>query len=49
MKLAEAMQIIETNEQGYMVHFEVVGGGVLRGDYFPDKHGGEELIPTDIC
>lgn len=47
MKLKEALEIINKNEKGYMVSFEVRGGGVLRGDHFPDKHAGEPLIETE--
>lgn len=46
MKLDEAMDIIETSESGYMVHFEERNGGILKSDHFPDKHAGEELIKT---
>lgn len=30
-----------------MVSFEHAGDGFLRGDHFPDKHAGEELISTE--
>jgi len=46
MKLQEALNIIETKENGYMIHFEKREGGILSSDYFPDKHDGEELIST---
>ncbi len=32
---------------GYMVSFERVEGRMLAGDHFPDKHGGENLIPSE--
>jgi len=47
MKLDEAMKMIETKEQGFMVNFEVRGGSILRSDHFPDKHDGEDLIETE--
>lgn len=47
MKLKEAMNIIETSENGYMVSFEKHEGGLLKSDHFPDKHAGEELIKTE--
>ena len=47
MKIAVAMQIIETQERGYMVQFEVVGGWGLCCDHFPDKQAGEDLIKTE--
>lgn len=54
MKLEKALEIIGekgkdymTSEKGYMVSFEVRGGGVLRSDHFPDKHAGEPLISTE--
>jgi len=47
MKYSEALEIIENNETGFMVSFEVVDGRVLSSDYFPDKHAGEKLIPTE--
>ncbi len=46
MKYKEALKIIDKLSKGYMVSFDVVGGGVLKSDYFPDKHAGEELIKT---
>ena len=49
MKMAEAMAIIDSDDHkpGFMVSFERAGDGFLRGDYFPDKHAGEPLIPTE--
>lgn len=48
MKLNEALAIINGKKRkGYMVHFEVREGGVLRSDYFPDKHEREPLIQTE--
>jgi len=44
--MQEALNIIETKESGFMVHFEKREGGMLSSDYFPDKHAGEELIST---
>lgn len=47
MKFKEALEIMSGNgnkPKGYMVHFEKYGYGVLKSDYFPDKHAGEELI-----
>jgi len=40
------MKIIN-GKKGYMVSFEVKEGGVLRSDYFPDKHAGETLIASE--
>jgi hypothetical protein len=48
MNFKEAIDIIEKHERCFMVHFEVVEGGLLHSDYFPDKHAGERLIPTEI-
>ena len=53
MKNAIAMRIIDEHETrineptGYMVSFERREHGVLRSDYFPDKHAGEPLIKTE--
>lgn len=48
MKFQEAIEIINGKEnQGYMVSFEKKEGGMLRSDYFPDKHAGEVLIKTE--
>lgn len=38
------MELIEVGERGFMVYFEWHGDGFLRSDYFPDKHGGEEVV-----
>ena len=46
MKFQEALDIINGNEKGYMVSFEVRENSVLRSDHFPDKHANESLIPT---
>lgn len=49
MKMSVAQEMINKPIVGYMVHFEVRDGGVLRGDYFPeyrkDDPDSEELIP----
>jgi hypothetical protein len=51
MKMSEAIEIMNNSPKGkldgYMVSFEKREGGVLRSDYFPDKHAGEELIKTE--
>lgn len=47
MRFEDAMDMIETKESGFMVNFEVREGSILRSDYFPDKHAGEELIKTE--
>ena len=48
MKMQEAMDIINREEpSGFMVRFEWYGDGFLRGDHFPDKHAGEDLILTE--
>lgn len=49
MKFKEALDIINgiKKKEGYMVSFEVKERGILRSDYFPDKHAGEPLIPTE--
>lgn len=48
MKMKDAMAIINHDpNKGYMVSFELVDGYLLRSDNFPDKHAGEELIPTE--
>lgn len=53
MKNIEAMKIIDEHETrineptGYMVSFERREHGVLRSNYFPDKHAGEPLIKTE--
>ena len=47
MKMQDALDIIEKKEKGFMVHFEKREGHLLKSDYFPDKHAGEELISTE--
>jgi hypothetical protein len=47
MKLKDAMSIIDKKETGFMVHFEKRIRGMLHSDFFPDKHAGEDLIPTE--
>ncbi len=47
MKLKEAMSIIDKKERGFMVTFEKVEGSTLKSDHFPDKHAGEDLIPSE--
>lgn len=47
MKLKDAMEIIDKKEEGFMVGFELREGGMLKSDNFPDKHAGEDLIPTE--
>jgi hypothetical protein len=49
MKYKEALQIIKdsTKNQGFMVSFEKVKEGILTSDYFPDKHNGEDLLPSE--
>ena len=51
MKLNEAIDIINSKingvGSGYMVHFELVEGSVLKSDHFPDKHAGEKLIESE--
>jgi len=47
MRMSEAMRIIAMVPRGYMVSFERVEGHILASDYFPDKHAGEPLIPTE--
>ena len=52
MKLTEAKRIIKAarasgrittpKAEGFRVHFEIRGGGVLAANYFPDK--GEKLL-----
>jgi hypothetical protein len=45
--MSEARDIINGVPKGFMVAFYHKDGGILRGDHFPDKHGGEPLIPTE--
>lgn len=47
MKIKEAKDIINKKSTGFMVHFDWRGDGFLKSDHFPDKHAGEELIPTE--
>ncbi len=47
MKMAEAEAIMRNEPNGFMVSFDWKDGGILRSDHFPDKHGGEPLIPTE--
>lgn len=49
MRTIEALRIIADGERpkGYMVHWERKDGNILTSDYFPDKHGGEELIQSE--
>ena len=47
MKLSDAMKLIELNEKGYMVIFEVKEGSVLKSDHFPDTESGENLIKSE--
>ena len=46
MKMSEAQKIID-GPPGFMVHLEWKKNGMLRSDYFPDKHAGEDLIKTE--
>lgn len=46
MRMEAAMKIINKTPK-YMVSFEWKEGGMLRSDYFPDKHAGEALIATE--
>ena len=45
MLRAEAERLM--TERGFMVHFEERVSGGLRGDWFPDKQAGEQLIATE--
>ncbi len=47
MKMQAVMDIINNKPEGFMVSFEWCGDGMLKSDYFPDKHSGENLIPTE--
>ena len=47
MKMEEAQEIINGEDKGFMVHFDECGDGMLRSNYFPDKHAGEALIGTE--
>lgn len=46
MKYQDAIDLINKDDSGYMVHFEWIECQILRGDYFPDKHAGEDLIKS---
>ena len=47
--MSDAMRRMEKvkTPKGFMVSFEWKRGGMLHGDYFPDKHQGEALIKTE--
>lgn len=47
MKMQQAMDLMNNKPAGFMVSFEWCGDGMLRSDHFPDKHTGEQLIPTE--
>ena len=50
MKMQKALDIINGHlmqKRGYMVSFYHKDGRILSSDYFPDKHAGEDLIPTE--
>ena len=47
MKMKKAMEIIDGEKDGFMVSLEWKKGGMLCSDHFPDKHAGEDLIPTE--
>jgi len=48
MKMNTAMEIInKPKPAGFMVSFEQIKGRLLCSDHFPDKHAGEDLIPTE--
>ena len=51
MLMKEALVILDQNKnkksKGFMVSFEVKEGSLLRSDYFPDKHAGEDLINSE--
>ena len=38
MNMATALEIINRDNEGFMVHFDKVERGMLYGDYFPEKH-----------
>lgn len=51
MKMSEARRIIELGRmppKGYMVAFWRVNDSNMETDHFPDKHAGEDLIPTEF-
>jgi len=37
MKLSVAMELIRIAESGYRIHFEIIEGGVIHSDFFPDR------------
>ena len=45
MKLSEAKRLIKTATDGFRVHFETRGGGLLRTEYFPGRD--EPMIKTE--
>jgi hypothetical protein len=47
MKMIDAMEIINGGTSGFMVSLEWRNGNFLRSDHFPDRRGGENLIPTE--
>ena len=47
MKMQEAMDIIEQKGNGFMVSFDKLEGAFLSGGHFPDKHDGEQMIPSE--
>lgn len=47
MRMSEAEAIIQGESKGFMVCFEWAAEGLLKSDYFPDKHAGESLIETE--
>lgn len=48
MKMKDVLQILNKKDHGFMVSFEWCGDGFLRGDHFPDKHAGEDLIENEF-
>lgn len=48
MKMKDAEDIIsgKADRSGFIVSFEVRERGMLRGDFFPDVHGGEPGFAT---
>lgn len=53
MKLQAALDLIEQGKKyqecppGFMVNYQHKEGVILCSGHFPDKHGGEPLIPTE--
>lgn len=49
MKMQEAQDIIsgKADRSGFVVTFEIRGGGMLTSDHFPDVREGEPGIPTE--